>query len=309
MWKCHTACGTGGDIVYLVQKLYSIGWREAVIKLAEEEGLPYDDTPVTARTVRTVRPHTIYADTAPEPSDRYFEKCGSFVNYCYKNLWKKGGFHIWQYLVEHRSLDESTIGTWKVGFNPKKRFVAASYFGLKGKKIYLPAGVVYPTMRDGRVYWFNIRLPTEGSELAKVMGSNMTMPPKPKYIGMRGGVRLMNGLDNHAHNHKTLIIVEGEVDMITMWQYCHDIVDVVTLGSASGKLTRSDALYLLYYDNIFVILDDDKAGKVGLERCQKMIPKAKGLTVPSKMDINDFVRYGNNLKKWLEFALSSHGKI
>lgn len=129
---------------------------------------------------------------------------------------------------------------------------------------------------------------------------------KYKNSPLRKGLNLY-GLYNAKKEiirQKSVIIVEGQFDCIT----CHrfGIRNVVALGCAF--LSKYQLFLLLRYtNNIFLLLDNDEAGKKSIERAHKLnesygnLANMKSLILPDGFkDIDDFlVKDCNGAGNWL----------
>ena len=93
---------------------------------------------------------------------------------------------------------------------------------------------------------------------------------------------------------KTLVIVEGEIDMLSVGQafynYKGRIYPVVSLPSSTGTNTALEQLeFINSFQEVIVWMDNDAAGKKAEEILCKMIAAGKAKIVKSDMDANDLL--------------------
>lgn len=120
-----------------------------------------------------------------------------------------------------------------------------------------------------------------------------------RFSQRKGGERLLYGLDRRA-GRATLLLVEGELNAVSLWQVAHERADVLSCGSQEG-LAQRGALRLLAgvveaYRRVFIWLDD-------LARAAAAVPliaPATGYALWSEggLDANDRLRDGS-LADWL----------
>ncbi len=96
-------------------------------------------------------------------------------------------------------------------------------------------------------------------------------------------------------NH--IFVVEGQFDVITAHQY--GIENVVALGSSN--LTASQlALMLRYTDTVYLLLDNDEAGIIGMERALRKFGKTSKISakvIPAGYkDLDDLLRAVPNMR-------------
>jgi len=125
-------------------------------------------------------------------------------------------------------LCEHTLRTWGLGWCPRDLFEPPEQWGLTGKRLYLPRGVVIPHFVNGDLWALKVRrfvgdVPTKAADGGK-------------YGGPRGGQIALYGVDLLQGSPRPLFLVEAELDALLLWQAAGDLVDVAALGSASRTL-------------------------------------------------------------------------
>jgi len=180
-----------------------------------------------------------------------------------------------------RGLTPAAWQAWGLGY------VLAWHPRLKTK---LPA-ITLPWQADGALQAVQYRF--IAAELAK----------PERFSQRKGGERLLYGLDLRT-GRDTLVLVEGELNAVSLWQVLHERADVLSCGSQEG-LAQRRTLSLLggvveAYRRVFIWLDD-------LTRAAAAVPAiapATGYALWSEggRDANDRLRDGS-LAAWL----AAHG--
>lgn len=88
-------------------------------------------------------------------------------------------------------------------------------------------------------------------------------PDRPRYSSRSGSVPILYGLWDTLPTHQTLLLVEGEINALSVWQCLPSGVTCLSIGSQTGG--RPDILQTLskQYENIVVWTDDSKrAGEI-----------------------------------------------
>ncbi|MCQ3976147.1 MAG: hypothetical protein DPW09_22190 [Anaerolineae bacterium] len=287
-WRCFGACGEGGDIFSFVMKRDNLSFEEALDTLAREANL--DLKP--ARLLSTDR----------QPRQANWQS--SLLSLCDQlaaNLFTKAGekARCW---LNQRGLADATLKRFRVGFNP-----ASQQYGPH----YLYSGITIPHYHQaGQTLWgVKIRLSQEGQStwLQHWQRSNPDKPlPKklPKYVSVKGTQQsLFNGDDLPAD---TVLICEGEFDVMLAWQELRDLVTPISLGSATSRLSYQWIRYTLPTRCFLLALDGDKAGQQS-RRIWQGIVNERGLDVllPSGQDLTDYYQSGHNLRDLLLPLLQS----
>ncbi len=151
-----------------------------------------------------------------------------------------------------------------------------------------------------------ITLPWQANASLQAVQYRFILPElaKPERFSQRkGGERLLYGLDLRT-GRDTLVLAEGELNAVSLWQVLHERADVLSCGSQEG-LAQRRTLRLLgsvieAYRRVFIWLDD-------LARAAAAVPliaPATGYALWSErgLDANDRLRDGS-LADWL----AAHG--
>jgi len=290
-WHCFTNCpegANGGDAISFYMQWRQVDFRTAVRELAQRVGLPLD-VPRSA----SLRPAT--PPPTPPPGTKWSTRAREFIDYAQDRLWSDVGAPVRKYLHQERGLTDETIRAWGMGFNPRDIRDRPERWGLEGKKIWLPRGVVIPGERDGMVWYVKVRRPLPGDALARVLGPVKELP-NVKFSGPRGGRGTLWGADR-VRGIPILLLTEGEWDGLLAWQEVGGLCDVVAQGGASRRLTMADSLTLAGAMTVLVVYDADEAGERGVEHFRSL-RRVRAVTPPAH-DLVDYYRKGGNVGVWI----------
>jgi hypothetical protein len=172
---------------------------------------------------------------------------------------------------------------------------------LDGRKIWLPRGIIIPGLSLSQPWYVKIRRPQPGDALGKYVGSwhKRDSLPDVKFGGPRGGRSTLFRLEM-LDPLPVLILVEGEFDVMLLWEHCPDFCDASTLGGARAKFDVLDLALLTHYLAVLVVHDDDQAGEEGrkyIASLQARIGRIISIPPPAH-DLTDFWKSGGDLRAW-----------
>jgi hypothetical protein len=194
-----------------------------------------------------------------------------------------------------------TVRAFHVGYNPKNIFDDPARWGMEGKKIWLPRGIVIPGLWKDEPHYIKIRRPLENDRLGKYIPKWEAKDGAPdiKFGGPRGGKSVLFRVEMMDHR-LVLILTEGEWDTMVLWENSMDLCDAGTIGGAQSKFDLLDLALLTRYQKIFVVHDDDKAGDKGREyiaSLKAISPRIESISPPAH-DLTDFWRSGGDVRAW-----------
>ena len=293
-WKCHSACpsdANGGDVISFYMAWKNVDFKIAIQELSEWTGtLPAAPKPAPKQW------------TQPQ---QWRIRAAEFLEYTEKNL----NSAVLEYLIKERGLSEETIRAFRVGYNPKNLFDNPARWGMDGKKIWLPRGIVIPGFWQAEPQYIKIRRPLENDALGKHIPKWNFRDgfPEVKFGGPRGGRTVMFHFELKAHL-PILILAEGEWDAMLLHEHCSDLCDAGTIGGAQAKFDLLDLALLTRYHKVLVVHDDDKAGDRGREYVASLraISSRIHSISPPAHDLTDFWRSGGNLRAWVELSIHSN---
>lgn len=160
-------------------------------------------------------------DLGSPPSQVWQDRAKEFVDYGRRCLWDDVGERALAWL-RARGLTDNTIRSFQLGFNPTEREDDPDLWGLDGKKVWLPRGIVIPC-EGGALWYVRIRRPRNG----------------PKFVHVRGGRAAPFGADRLGHVGRLLLVCKGEFDVMLAIQEAGDILGAITLEGAGRRIAQS----------------------------------------------------------------------
>ncbi|MCY6959688.1 DNA primase [Clostridium brassicae] len=285
IYKCF-GCGEAGNVITFIMKTKNISFVETLKYLAERANIDVnfgDKTKVENNKHKKI--YKINVDAA-----RYYFAC------------LQNDKKVIEYFIG-RGIKNSTIRRFGLGYAPKGWSNITNYLKKKGysELDLLNAGLITKGKNNSYYDRFRERVmfpvfDYKGRVIG--FGGRVLDDSKPKYLNspetevFKKGTNLY-GLNfaNRDLKDRTLIIVEGYMDCISLHQY--GITNVVaSLGTA---LTSQQAKLLKRYaDRVIISYDSDSAGKNatirGLDILRKEGFDLKVLSVPQGKDPDEFVR-------------------
>lgn len=272
IWHCF-GCGKGGDVIKFVMEKEALDFGEALRQLARRAGviLEHQDPKLMSARDR------LY-DIMSVARDRYCFQLGDLNE-----------AQVARDYLAGRGLTEEVIEDWQIGYSSTAWDSLTKYLLSKGWKDsdLLTAGLavksstgnrIYDRFRgrvmfplndyNGRTIGFTARI-LPGREEEDKMGKYINSPETPIYH--KG--KILFGLDKakaHIREMDQAIIVEGQLDVITAYQYGFKNV----IASSGTALTEDQAVLLeRITDNIIFALDGDSAGQTATERAGEVFER------------------------------------
>ncbi len=271
--------------------------------LMDMDGMTYPDacrhfgtTPASKHAkARQAEPWTPKAVVLP--GEKWITRAARFVDRCAAVL-AAGGPGL-DYAMS-RGLTLDTCRKLKIGWNPADTYEDREAWNLppevnpetgKPRKVWLPAGLVLPTIRDGQVV------------AVKIRRSAWTPEDRlPKYAAMAGSAH--TPLVLARGEGKPVLVVESELDAILAAQEAPDAVCAIALRTAKGKPDAEAHALLVAARRILVALDFDRAGAEGWPWWQKTYPTAKRWPPLAGKDAGDMIHEPGLVRAWIQAGLS-----
>ena len=291
IYKCF-GCGEAGNVITFVMKTKNFPFTEAVKYLGDKANIEIESQNTNSAAIK-------------DKNEKLYKLNTEAARLFFNNLQNNKG--IIDYFFR-RGLTIKTLRNFGIGYAPQGWKNLINYFKKKGysELDLLNAGLIvkgkngsYYDRFINRVIFpvFNYRGRVIG------FGGRVLDDSKPKYLNSPETEIFKKGTNLYGLNfavksdvNRTLIIVEGYMDCISLHQY--GITNVVaSLGTA---LTIEQAKLLKRYaDTIIVSYDADTAGQSaalrGIEILKKEGFDLKVLTVPEGKDPDEFIK--NNGKE------------
>ena len=289
--KCY-GCGEGGSPINFYRKIKSISFQEAAEELAEKAGITIE------KTNRQKDPYETFYQLMHEVKE--------FYKFNLKN--SENGQKALDYLYK-RELSDDIIDHFEIGYAPEHSDALYKLLNDKGYQVsdMIKLGVV-KQKDDGSYYdLFSHRIifPITNAKGSVVGFSGRTLNPKdtikyvnsPETVIFKKGQLLyhFNEALSEIRKNKQVVLYEGFFDVISSYKagIKHG---VATMGTA---LTFDQVkLIKQFTDSIIIAYDGDDAGvKATLQAIhllEKVRLKTEVLTIPEKMDPDEFIKaYGD----------------
>lgn len=295
VFKCF-ACGAAGDSIKFVQDYKNLDFIEAVKDIAHNIGVPIDEY-----KKKQNNPKFEMAFRVLTSAFKFYKKVA--------NESKPKGFTDF---VKKRQLTQESIDNFGLGFAPANNvylnylnsipnakdkasalniakeigIIKDSHHGSSGQYDFFRDRVIFPICdHSGQVRGFQART-VLADQKAKYMNS------AESFIFNKGNVLYgFNIAKNHIRQKDSVIIAEGNMDVVVLHQYGFNN-SVGTMGVAFSE--NSARLLVNMTKNIYLGMDTDQGGLKGMERINEMLLEKKILAkyinfAPSK-DPDEFLQ-------------------
>jgi DNA primase len=286
-------CGRSGDGIQFLRDLEGLAYAEACRRL--------EVPPKKASQAKW--PATPPSKWEPKavilPGEAWGAKAGEFVAQCHDAMAGPG----FEYATS-RGLSAKTAVALKIGWNPTTVFDSREAWGLppevnertgKPRLVWLPAGLIIPTRRDGIVTAIKIRRAEwrKGDEF-------------PKYVQVAGSGKASMVLA--PGEGKPCVVVESELDAILAAQEGRDVVTAVAMLTAQGRPDAETHALLKAAPLILVALDFDEAGAKGWPWWQGHYLQAVRWPVHVGKDVGDLAATPGRVRAWIRAGLPGETK-
>lgn len=196
--------------------------------------------------------------------------------------------------LQGRRLAAHTIADAGLGYNPADQYLDRAAWGLppaqddrgRAKRLWLPRGIVIPWLIDGELWGIRIRRP-QGD---------------PKYYWIPGGTPALYRADTLTPD-RPAVLVEGEIDALTIAQAAGDLAGVVATGSTHGGRRVRWLARLNAAPAVLVAYDADDAGEAAAHYWLSALSNARRWR-PYWSDPNDMARDGVDVRGWVAAGLA-----
>lgn len=256
MYKCF-GCGEGGDVINFVMKMENIDFMEALEFLAQKSGVEINKGKISDESKENINKKQKLYQINLDAARYFFKSMSDLNNTGYKYLKNRGLDNkvIKYFGLGYSRNDWHDLNNYllKKGYDQQNLIDAGLAIQTKNKKNYINRfrnRVMFPIFdHRGKVIAFGGRVLDES--LPKYLNSSETI-----LFNKRKNLYGLNFAKKNIKND-TLIIVEGYMDVISLFQYGIKNV-VASLGTA---LTIEQAKLIKKYANkVIVAYDNDEAG-------------------------------------------------
>lgn len=297
-------CGAGGNVIHFISKIEGLDFKDTLELLANRVNieLPTLDNLEDDKTARL--------------KSKVYEINKIAAEFYHENLYKPTSKQAQEY-IKKRKLDNRTLKAFLIGYagNFNELYLLLKQKGYTEEEM-LASSLVKRTENGGYMDSFRKRLmfPIQDvRERVIAFGGRVLDDSKPKYINSPENIvyskgRNLFGLNvAKKHDTKKIIIVEGYMDAISLYQ--RGITNVVaSLGTAmteaQGRLLRR------YSEQVILGYDADGAGQAailrGMEILQNLGCDIRVLQIEGAKDPDEYVlKYGpERFQKCVDNAIS-----
>ena len=286
-------CGVGGDIITFVEKIENLDYFEAVKFLAQKAGIQMPENNKREQEISNIKM-------------RIFEINRESARFFHENLYSEKGKVALEYLRK-RCLSDRIIKKFGLGYSPNSRYELINHLKAKGFKyeemvnanLAYVKGNSYVSARFFDRVMFPI-IDLRGNVIA--FGGRIMSDQKPKYLNTSDTLAFKKSLNlfslnfAKAENNEFLILVEGYMDVIALFQAGFKNA-VATLGTA--LTTEQAGIMSRYAKEVVICYDSDEAGQKAASRAIELLRPTgvliKVISVPDGKDPDEFIRtYGND---------------
>ena len=280
-WACRQ-CGKSGDHIAFLVETEKLNPAEAYqARHSTEPSLPPASAPVLP-------------ETAMPPTLTWQTRAWELVVQAQDALWSARGTRALAWL-RRRGLTEANISRAGLGYQPADVLENRADWGLpletdktgKSKSVWLPRGIVIPWFVGADLWRINIRRP-DGD---------------PKYIGPAGFGNALYNADQITPK-KPVVLVEGELDALSLEQTANDLVIPAATGSVSGARRARWIATLAIASLTLIAFDADQAGDEARQYWLKVLPNGQYWR-PFWGDANA-MHQGESIREWVLAGLKHY---
>lgn len=259
--------------------------------VAQYHGITRPDAALRLETLSESKPLIRASDDSP--SETWQQRARRLLASVQAHLWGPEGDRARAYLHRDRGLTYATIRSWGLGYNPQDVWDDSGDWGLTGAKaVYIPRGIVIPCEISGVCWYVKVRLPRVDR----------------KYLLIRGSKPALFGVDNvtgRLESTAAVFATEGEFDAMLLDQELRGRVCVVTMGSATTRVSPHWLWQLRDARQILVVYDRDPAGASGAQQWANISARVRTVQPLEGDDLTAMHMAGGNLQAWGQYHLSA----
>lgn len=293
-WFCRQCHDKRADAIEYLRWRDGLTFPEACAALG---GAP--TAPRMQNTRRAAPTLAAIPDTAA-PSAAWQERARAMVAHCASLLWENPTALSY---LHSRGLRDETIRAAGLGWCPGGWRDDPARWGLDPAKyprgIRPPRGWVIPCEMGGELWYVKVRRPQADLDAEQARGRDPA-----KYLCLPGSCKrgAIYGLDT-ARGATDVLLVEGELNALTVRQELAGVAAVVSMGDAGNRPGAAALRVLGRVPRPWAAYDHDKAGEDGAAALGELWARVRPLAWPwadrgDKYDVNDAHLDGENLAAW-----------
>lgn len=297
-------CGVGGNVIHFIGKIENLNFIESLELLANRAGI---ELPKSGNAED---------DRISRLKSRVYELNKCAAEFYHQNLYKPTAKPAQEY-VKKRRLDNRTLKAFKIGYSGRFNELYTDLHSKGFTEEEILASCLVNKNQDGKfIDRFRNRLMFpifDARDRVIAFGGRVLDDSKPKYINSPEDIVYSKGRHLFAYNlakknnPKTIIIVEGYMDAVSLHQrgISNAVASLGTaLTEAQGRLLRRSC------EKVVIGYDADGAGQAatlrGLEILQNLGCDIRILQIEGAKDPDEFVvKYGpERFQKYVDSAIS-----
>ena len=301
-WAClgsqsgRAGCGRSGDAIDYLRQHDGLSYVEAKSQVKRFSSL--------CSYAHGIKSKEILAASTQPPSVVWQERARQWVEECESSLDSAQGKSAREWL-HGRGLTDATIHNAHLGINPNNHYEDRSLWGLPpvlehcNLRVWLPRGIVIPWLVQNVIWRVNIRRPLSSKEASE---------GQPKYVGPAGFTHALYGADALGPD-RPVVMVEGEIDALTIQQTAGDLVVAVATGSTAGSRQAKWLAQLAIAPLVLVAFDVDanQAGDRAASWWLQVLDNARRWRPETYKDANAMHTAGLDVRKWVQTGLNVLG--
>lgn len=295
-WACRQCHEKRGDAIEFVTWLDGCTFRTACDKLTGG-ALPTIGGPVATTPPRPK------AQAVNPPGPTWQARAKALMIEAEARLWSDDGAQAMAWL-HNRGLDDGHIAARRIGFIAGGSYEHRALWGLapetnretgRPKSVWIPSAITLPweTEPDGDLWGLRFRLPAAATGLRYISAP-----------GSQGGAMYM--ADGLRANTPAMVL-EGEIDALTVDQHAGAIVRPVATGSTQGARRDRWLARLALASVVLVAYDNDQSGEKAAHWWLDRLPNARRWR-PYWADPNQMAQDGADVRAWVAAGIDAAEK-
>jgi DNA primase len=260
-------------------------WSDAIEFIRWMDGRSFQEAVMTmggeGEPVR--RPTAAPAPIEPDTDRSVWTAAGvDLMAEAYQELLSDQGDRAREYL-QSRGITTRSIERWQLGYIPADRWDPPEKWGMTGKKVYIPRGILIPCWDAAGLHYLKIRRAEND----------------PKYINIRGGHGWPFGLQTIIEKSTIeAILFEGEFDVMLARDTGYSGVGYFSMP-ASQAIPAAAVPWLQSLQAVIVQMDNDQAGQQAAVKWAQIPGFRKAELFPTGNDLSEYYQAGGDVLEWL----------